>query len=49
LQLGIVLASVSLLSALPAFAFASAALGSGAILLLAGVYLDGHVVTGLLH
>jgi hypothetical protein len=49
LQLGIVLASVALLSSLMAFAFASLALGGLGIIMVAGTYLDIHAITGLLH
>ena len=49
LQLGIVLASVSLLSTIMAFALGSMALGGLGIVLLAGTYLDVHVITALLH
>ena len=49
LQLGIVLASVALLSSIAAFAFVSAALGLGGLVLLVGIYFDVHAVTGLLH
>jgi hypothetical protein len=49
LQLGIVLASVALLSSIGAFALGSMALGAVGLLLLAGTYFDWHFITGLLH
>ncbi len=49
LQLGIVLASVSLLSSLAVFAFGSVALGGVGLVLLAGAYFDIHAITALLH
>ena len=49
LQLGIVLASVSLLSSLPAFAVASIILGGGALTLLSAIYFDWHIITRFLH
>jgi hypothetical protein len=49
LQLGIVLASVALLSSIAAFALGSLALGAGGLVLLAGTYFDWHAVTALLH
>lgn len=49
LQLGIVLASVSLLSSLMIFAFGSVALGGVGLVLLAGTFFDIHAITALLH
>ncbi len=49
LQLGIVLASVALLSSVMAFAIGSAALGGLGIVLLAGTYFHVHAITALLH
>jgi hypothetical protein len=49
LQLGIVLASVSLLSSLSAFAFAAIVLGGGGLFALAGIYLDWHFITAFMH
>ncbi len=48
-QLGIVLASVSLLSSIMGFALASLGLGVLGLLTLAGTYLNWHVVTAMLH
>jgi hypothetical protein len=48
-QLGIVLASVSLLSTIMGFALASMALGLLGLVGLAGTYFHWHVVTALLH
>jgi hypothetical protein len=49
LQLGIVLASVALLSSIMAFAYASAALGLGGLALLLGTYANFEPVMKLLH
>jgi hypothetical protein len=49
LQLGIVLASVSLLSTVMAFAFGSAALGGLGLILLGGTFFNVHAITALLH
>lgn len=49
LQLGIVLASVALLSTIMAFAFASGVLGAVGLFLLSGTFFDWHFVTALLH
>jgi hypothetical protein len=49
LQLGIVLASVALLSSIMAFAIGSAALGGIGIILLAGTFFDVPFIMHLLH
>ena len=49
LQLGIVMASVALLSSALLFAFVSCALGVLGITLCAGTYLNVHFITDLLH
>ena len=49
LQLGIVMASVALLSSTLLFAFVSCALGVLGITLFAGTYLGVHFITDLLH
>jgi hypothetical protein len=48
-QLGIVLASVSLLSSIMGFALASAGLGLLGMMMLAGTYLNWHAVMVMLH
>jgi hypothetical protein len=49
LQLGIVLASVTLLSSISAFAFGSVALGVTGVVLLVGTYVDSELIMHLLH
>lgn len=49
LQLGIVLASVSLLSSLMIFALGSVVLGGVGFALLAGTFFNVHAITALLH
>jgi hypothetical protein len=49
LQLGIVLASVALLSSITAFAVGSIALGVGGVVLLAGTFFELPFVAALLH
>jgi hypothetical protein len=49
LQLGIVLASVTLLSSIAAFAAGSAALGAVGLVVLGGAFFDVHAITAILH
>ncbi len=49
LQLGIVLASVALLSSVMAFAMGSAALGAIGLVLLGGTFFNVHAIMALLH